>query len=453
MTPDVAEAVPAQVPDPWIDIPRLTQGQTLDVRALRHRNQRDYEIIVYIPTVIVVIAGLAVSFMSWDVGVTILGITLFLVFLKWCSWKLSLAYLNGNSIRVGPAQYPQIHVLVTQASATLGIDPPTVLVLQGHGLFEVLVMKFYSRRGHLILTSNLLDDLTERRSSRELMFYIGRQLGLIADGYFNWWTVKHGFGSLTMLFYLAWVRRCNLTADRVGLLVAGEIYAAEQAMLILSVGSAIAPYTNLEAIREQRAGVREDSWARLRLLFSSWPYLVDRIVQLREFAIVAAHAGLSAQAPVSIGALPLHHRSIRSVRIMVVHGHDTEARLDLENLLLRRYPHVAPVVMLRQTDGAPTLPEKFERLAGEVKGAIVIVTPDEVVVTNRTGAESDRPRPNVIYELGWMVSKLGRQRCMLLMRGKVELPSDLQGVEYYRFESAPTECAEAVGEFIARLEA
>ena len=89
-------------------------------------------------------------------------------------------------------------MLVKEASDILGIVPPDVFVMQGHGFFEVLVAKYFSRRGVMILMSNLVDDLTERGSSRELMFFIGRQLGLIATGFFRWWVVKHTLGQFAL---------------------------------------------------------------------------------------------------------------------------------------------------------------------------------------------------------------------------------------------------------------
>jgi predicted nucleotide-binding protein len=180
--------------------------------------------------------------------------------------------------------------------------------------------------------------------------------------------------------------------------------------------------------------------------------MVDRLFRLRQFAFAAAVRGLQAQAPVAIGALPIAHRPIRALPLMIVHGHDLVARLELENFLRRYFPHVAPVAMIAQTQAAHTLPEKFERLAREVKGAVALLTPDDAALTFQSGISSERARQNVIIELGWFWGKLGRQRCLLLMRGSIELPSDLSGVEVHRFEKSPTECSEALREFITALE-
>jgi hypothetical protein len=167
------------------EIPRIAKGQQLDLRAIRVPKEHFYFVFVCFPTAIaaLVLVGLLLS--DWTIFLMVVGAGLLLTLLVWIGWQLFLALLHGHAIKVGPNQYPQIHSLVTQASDVLGIDAPTVYILQGHGVFELFVARRFSRRGILMITSNMLDDLTEHRSSRELMFFIGRQLGLIATGYFR----------------------------------------------------------------------------------------------------------------------------------------------------------------------------------------------------------------------------------------------------------------------------
>jgi hypothetical protein len=321
--------------------------------------------------------------------------------------------------------------------------------MQGHGLFETLVIKRFSRKGMIILTSNLVDDLAKRGASRELMFFVGRQLGLMATGYFRFWFTKGILGRIALPFYLAWERRCHFTADRIGLLVAGELLAAEQAMITITAGSAVAPSTIVESLETQRVELFRTYWSWVSLFLSSYPFMVDRILRLREFANQAIETGIHAQRPV--GALPIGHGQVRSVPILIIHGHDTTARLALENFLFRKLPHVAPLSMILETDGAATLPEKFEELASRVSGAVALLTPDDMATTLRTGESGARSRQNVVIEIGWFWGRLGRNRCLLLMKGPVEMPSDLGGVEVHRFEESPLEQSEAVRAFVESI--
>jgi predicted nucleotide-binding protein len=180
--------------------------------------------------------------------------------------------------------------------------------------------------------------------------------------------------------------------------------------------------------------------------------MVERIFRLKQFANEALTKGLQANAPIAIAALPIRHRSIRALPIMIIHGHDMGARLELENFLLKQFPHVALITMITETDGAYSLPEKFERIAGRIKGAVALLTPDDVAVTLKNRSQNLRARQNVILEIGMIWGKLSREQCLLLSRGDVEIPSDLSGVELHRFNESPIECSEKLREFIEQLE-
>src|SRR5215217_2595000 len=186
----------------------------------------------------------------------------------WFYWSI-----YGNSIAVGPHQYPQIYRVVKQASEFLDIPMPIVLVLPGHGSFDVYVTKKFTGRGMILLTSNLVDEFSSRPSSREFMMYVGRQLGHIKAGHFRWWFLKEVFGPLSLWFYAAWRRRCHFTADRLGLLAAGQLEAAMNALYIITAGPAIAPSTNYSEVLEQRRVIFESLWARVQLSFSRYPYI------------------------------------------------------------------------------------------------------------------------------------------------------------------------------------
>jgi predicted nucleotide-binding protein len=118
-----------------------------------------------------------------------------------------------------------------------------------------------------------------------------------------------------------------------------------------------------------------------------------------------------------------------SRRIFVVHGHghgqkETVARflgkLDLE-----------PIILHEQPDKGKTIIEKFESHAAEARCAVVILTADDIASSKATPEQKElRARQNVIFELGFFVGKLGRQRTFALVEKGVTLPSDIHGVVY-----------------------
>ena len=114
--------------------------------------------------------------------------------------------------------------------------------------------------------------------------------------------------------------------------------------------------------------------------------------------------------------------------IFVIHGRDNEAKETvarfLENLSL------APVILHEQANLGRTIIEKFEQHA-QVGFAVALLTPDDVGALK--GDEKNlkpRARQNVVFELGYFLGLLGRERVCALTKGNVEIPSDYDGVVY-----------------------
>jgi len=427
------------------EIPVLEPGAKIRIKDIRDKQENKYLAIIWAVNMIAALIVIAISFNDIEIVPVLVAISLAFWGLSWISWKLMFNFFYGHSIEVGPDQYPQIYRVVSDACKVINIPAPTVLILQGHGMFELFVAKRFSRRGVIILTSNMVDEFAKRPTSRELMMYVGMQLGHIKAGHFDYWFFKEVIGKLAFLFHTAWKRRCKLTADRVGLLVAGDLYSAEQALFIVTAGVGLAPGTNYDAIVEQHTKLFESFWAWLRLAFCSYPYMVDRIVRLHEFA-----ESIGARGP-NVGALPIEHTSLKALPILIIHGHDRTALLELKDFIYSNFPQVVPRVMVDSVVGAASLPEKFETIANDIVGAIALLTPDDTGSSVQAPSASLRTRQNVVVEIGWVWSKLGRNRLLLLARGNLELPSDLSGSDIQSFHQSPQECSEAVRQFVGQL--
>jgi predicted nucleotide-binding protein len=64
----------------------------------------------------------------------------------------------------------------------------------------------------------------------------------------------------------------------------------------------------------------------------------------------------------------------------------------------------------------------------QVKFAVVLLTPDDKVVSSDEELPRGRARQNVILELGLFLGLLGRDRVCALHKKAVEIPSDYGGV-------------------------
>ncbi|TNI69204.1 TIR domain-containing protein [Aeromonas media] len=127
-----------------------------------------------------------------------------------------------------------------------------------------------------------------------------------------------------------------------------------------------------------------------------------------------------------------------SNKVFIVHGHDSELKNDVE-----RFIHeigLQPVVLHRQVDAGATIIEKFEKHS-DVGYAFILLTPDEIAYTIDQEPLHDgdrkkefRARPNVIFEFGYFVGRLGRKRVSCLHKGDVSIPSDLAGIVYKKID-------------------
>lgn len=118
-------------------------------------------------------------------------------------------------------------------------------------------------------------------------------------------------------------------------------------------------------------------------------------------------------------------------QIFIVHGHDTAARDELE-LALHRLG-LEPFVLMNSSGEGKTLIEALEGKIGRDYSSdfgIVLMTPDDVGYAKKDGPERAEPRvrQNVILEAGMLLSSLTRARTAFVVKGHVELPSDLQGI-------------------------
>jgi predicted nucleotide-binding protein len=138
----------------------------------------------------------------------------------------------------------------------------------------------------------------------------------------------------------------------------------------------------------------------------------------------------------------------RTGKVSVVHGRDEVAKTSLEVFLHEL--GLDPVVLHRQPDQGMTVIEKLEKHS-DVGYAFILLTPDEVAYLASEEAKPDaerkkehRARPNVIFEFGYFLGKLGRSRVCCLYTGDVALPSDVSGMIYKHYEKSIEEVAFSV---------
>lgn len=92
------------------------------------------------------------------------------------------------------------------------------------------------------------------------------------------------------------------------------------------------------------------------------------------------------------------------------------------------------IVLHEQPNAGKTIIEKFEN-AADVGFAIVLLTPDDE--GGLVGEEKhSRARQNVVFELGYFIGRLKRSHVAALVKGNVEIPSDVNGFAYIGVDNA-----------------
>jgi predicted nucleotide-binding protein len=165
----------------------------------------------------------------------------------------------------------------------------------------------------------------------------------------------------------------------------------------------------------------------------------------------------------------------RSNNVFIVHGKDQAAVEELKSIL--QGLGLIPIILHEQASGSRTIIEKLEKYSN-VGYAFVLLTPDDAgycqyekrILTEdyainmtltlqrlRTFAKKEheqivgdamknfldilrgRARQNVVFEFGYFVGLLGRDRVCCLYKGDVELPSDMDGIVYVPFKKSVSE--------------
>ncbi len=118
-----------------------------------------------------------------------------------------------------------------------------------------------------------------------------------------------------------------------------------------------------------------------------------------------------------------------SNKVFIVHGHDNEALFDMARTLEKG--GFEAIILREQADGSKTIIEKIEKHT-DVDYAVVLYTPCDLGRDKDVPVEKERyrARQNVVFEHGYLISKLERDHVCAFVKGDVETPGDIGGIVY-----------------------
>jgi predicted nucleotide-binding protein len=137
-------------------------------------------------------------------------------------------------------------------------------------------------------------------------------------------------------------------------------------------------------------------------------------------------------------------------RMMIVHGRDQDRAI--VQRLLRQQGVKTAYVLAEQPRLGDSVLQKFQECARRSDAAVVLFTPDDSATPKLDAdgiplsagrPELSRARQNVVLEYGWFWGAVSQDRVLVLVKGEVELPSDLDGLLYYQYDRTPEETVPA----------
>ncbi|MBN3966500.1 nucleotide-binding protein [Pseudomonas gregormendelii] len=139
--------------------------------------------------------------------------------------------------------------------------------------------------------------------------------------------------------------------------------------------------------------------------------------------LTASQALESPPPPVSAEGEQPFNRS----QVFIVHGHDEIAKLEMASFVTAL--GLEPIILHMQASSGRTIIEKIEHYSN-VGFGIVLYTPCDIGYKVGNLNSNYRARQNVVFEHGYLIGKLGRDRVVAVVKGATETPNDISGVVY-----------------------
>lgn len=213
---------------------------------------------------------------------------------------LARGRLIGSSVMIHEAQYPRVFAIVKRACAALEIPMPLIFVREDYNV-PIAALGFGEPYA-LVLSSHWIEQFEDE----ELAFMVGRQLGHIAAGhtrYLSLLSVNGNENAIVAVIFGAWLRTCDFTCDRVGLLACGSLDAATRAIAVAAFHH-FGRQVNVHQFAEQGSEIARDSVLKWGEWLGAEPYATRRISRMQAFLRTPQYAVAQAWFARTHGAEP-----------------------------------------------------------------------------------------------------------------------------------------------------
>lgn len=249
------------------------------MNALRHPKESGYFLLAA-----VIGGGLWLAILLGTFGLALLWL-LFTGLSLWIVGQLYRAALFGNAVKVSERQYPQVHAMMREACARVGLAPaPDCFLVNGQGAINAAAVRFLSGR-YVLLMSDLVDLMLKRGAEDELRMVVGHEVAHHAAGHTGVWRRLVVMPAMFVPFLgAAHSRACELTADRIGGALTDNAPATLRALVSLAAGSeSLASDTDIGEFANQDYSVPPIA-GFVHELYSTHPRMTRRVLELSAFS-------------------------------------------------------------------------------------------------------------------------------------------------------------------------
>ncbi len=184
--------------------------------------------------------------------------------------KRALALIHGSGVLVAEDQFPEIHACAETFRKRLGLQKEVALYLVEDNVANAMAVRF-GKKNVILLTDDLIHGCLASGHPQSLSFVIAHELGHIAlnhNGVLRAWARKH----LRKLGRLD-----EYSADSVANALVGDKVIAYKGLLLLTVGYAMLPYLNHDAIIRQAQEVANNKLSQKAEKTLTHPLLLNRL--------------------------------------------------------------------------------------------------------------------------------------------------------------------------------
>lgn len=208
-------------------------------------------------------------------GVFLVSLFLYPLFARYMQRK-ALALIHGSGLRVSEYQLPEINRCVATLKERLGLKKDVEVYLVESNVMNAFAVR-HGRKNVVLVTDDLIHACLVTDQPKALTFILAHELAHIALGH-N--TVIRTF----LRRYPKLQRLDEHSADAVALALVGDRLAARNGLLLLTVGHALLPFVNTDALARQAEEVAKDKFSLRAERPLSHPLPLRRLQRVMEQA-------------------------------------------------------------------------------------------------------------------------------------------------------------------------